>query len=121
MIKKDKVSIIIKMIMSIPKSLIFNMRIFPLRTAIKLPVLISLNTKVYSIYRGCIEFDTDKINPGMFRFGFGGTYGIQPILYKNFFEIRKPGKVIISGKSLFREGCTLRVGGGIKAWKQQQL
>ena len=47
----------LKMILSFPKILWINLRIFPLRTALKLPIWIHYKTKIASVDRGCIKID----------------------------------------------------------------
>ena len=44
----------LKKILSLPKSLYFNLKVFPLKTAIKLPILISYDTKIINIHKGSI-------------------------------------------------------------------
>lgn len=48
------------MAISLPKTLIFNLVVFPFNIAIKLPVLISVNVNIQGIYKGCLEIDSKK-------------------------------------------------------------
>lgn len=57
-------------VFSIPQSFIFCINYFPLKTAIKLPILVSKNVKLSSM-KGAIKLDCEKIKFGMVRLGFG--------------------------------------------------
>ena len=71
-----KIKTCMDIIMSIPKTLIFNFHMLPLKQALHLPIFVHYNTKLINIRRGVLELR--KVQTGIIRFGFGGTYGIQP-------------------------------------------
>ena len=97
----------INKLLSIPKSLYFNLSAFPLKTAIKMPVLVSYKTKLKGIRRNKIIIDA-PIKFGLIRIGFGG---IDSIIENNwsFFRIDNTGKIIFKGKCLFSSGVSLRI------------
>ena len=66
----------INKLLSIPKSLYFNLSDFPLKTAIKMPVLVSYKTKLKWIKKNKIIID-DPIKFGLIRIGFGGVDSIM--------------------------------------------
>lgn len=45
---------LIKYLLSIPKTILFNFKVFSFKTAIKLPVFIAYNVKLDEYYRNCI-------------------------------------------------------------------
>ena len=97
----------INKLLSIPKSLYFNLSAFPLKTAIKMPVLVSYKTKLKGIKKNKIIIDA-PIKFGLIRIGFGG---IDAIMENNcsFFRIDDTGKIIFKGKCLFSSGVSLRI------------
>lgn len=117
MILNERRKKFILMLFSLPKSIIFNFCCLPIKQAIKIPVLVSYRCKIYCLYRGCIEIRANDIHFGMFKIGFGGTYGIQPISHTSIFEVSKSGRIIINGNVNFAESCSLRVGGGARIRK----
>lgn len=59
-----------KKVLSIFKSIYLNFKIFNYKTAIKLPILVSYNTKLIGIKKGSIVLD-NSIGFGGIRIGFG--------------------------------------------------
>ena len=51
----EKIRLGMKYIFSIPKTILFNFRIFPFLKAIKLPIFITNSVNCKDVYRGCIE------------------------------------------------------------------
>lgn len=97
----------INKLLSIPKSLYFNLSAFPLKTAIKMPVLVSYKTKLKGIKKNKVIIDA-PIKFGLIRIGFGG---IDAIMENNcsFFRIDDTGKIIFKGKCLFSSRVSLRI------------
>lgn len=103
--------------LSIPKSMFFNLCCFPFKTAIQLPVLIHYNTKLIGLKKNAIHLK--KIKPGAIKYGFGGTFGIQPEgTKKNYFQLVDDSNVYFEGTAVFCQGTTIRcTGGGIELWR----
>ncbi|UZW14978.1 acyltransferase [Clostridium pasteurianum] len=104
---------IIKYLISIPKTILFNFRIFPFKVAIKLPVLIAYNVKVANISKNCILINS-KISRFMIKINTNsGSEGVN-ISYKKtgYFDIRKEGKIIFNGNANFSNGISIRVDSG---------
>lgn len=97
----------INKLLSIPKSLYFNLSAFPLKTAIKMPVLVSYKTKLKGIRRNKIIIDA-PIKFGLIRIGFGGMDSIMENKH-SFFRIDNGGKIIFKGSCLFSSGVSLRI------------
>lgn len=61
-----------RLLFGIPKSIYANFKYLPVRQALKLPILASDKTRFISA-KGRIEIAEDRIKPGMFRVGLGGS------------------------------------------------
>lgn len=105
-----KLSKLIKVIISMPKTIYFNFRILPFKEASKLPFFISYNTQVGEIHR-----DVVRINNGISRFmikiGFGGSKGVYSN-GKGYISFGKNAKVVFNGRAGFSEGAAIRVDKG---------
>lgn len=105
-----KASLIWHSVLSIPKTLYFNFRCFPISTAIKLPVLISHNTKILEIHKEMISFGCNPYR-FMVKIGFGGSDGIAD---KKGFVCLEGGCINFEGKASFSAGTTLRNAGNLR-------
>lgn len=105
--------IFIRIILSMPKTILFNLKTFPIKTAIKLPVLIAYNVKIAKIYKGSIQINS-KISRFMIKMNIdNGSEGMNNALKKNgYLSINKEGKVIFEGEANFAIGFSMRVDGG---------
>lgn len=63
-------------ILSIPKSVYINLKVFDFKTAIKLPILVSYNTKLIGIKKNTMVID-DSLRFGDIRIGFDGINVVQ--------------------------------------------
>lgn len=97
----------LKKILSLPKSLYFNLKVFPLKTAIKLPILISYDTKIINIHKGSIIINS-SIKPQMIQIGFGGIDYI-PNNRPSFLRIDNGGKIIFNGTCQISSGSSIRI------------
>lgn len=93
--------------LSIPKTIYFNFRCFPLKTALRLPVLISYRTRILEIHRGMITFDCSPYS-FMIKIGFGGSDGV---IDRGSFICLESGCVTFNGKAAFSAGISLRNSG----------
>ncbi len=93
----------LELLLSIPKTLYFNLKHFPLKVAIKIPILINRRTKLANISGDIIL--PEKITFGLVKIGFSGSYALGGASY---FENR--GKIVIKGKATFSRGIQLIVG-----------
>jgi len=91
-------------ILSIPKTIYFNMRCFPFSTAVKLPILISYRTKIIEVQRGTIKFTNPPKRFGV-KIGFGGSDGIVERKGEICLD---DGCVYFEGKADFCKGTSLR-------------
>lgn len=100
--------------LSIPKTIYFNFRCFPLATAVKLPVLVSYRTKILELHKGMITFGRSPYR-FMVKFGFGGSSGI---LERKSLLCLEGGHVRFEGKADFCAGTSLRNGGELEFGNQ---
>lgn len=94
-----------KKIISLLYSVWVNLRLFGLTTAMKLPIVVSVNTKIK--IKGKIELP-DELSFGMIRLGFGGTVGINGNR-KNYFIVDEGASVSFSGRVMVGAGFTIKV------------
>ena len=98
----------LSMLISIPKIIYLNFKLFNVRTALRFPIIVSWNTKlhVWGGKRGNVELrNWDK--PYHVFYGFGGSEHIISNKY-GLIQIGEKGQVIFHGKANFSEGCSLR-------------
>lgn len=103
-----------KILLSLPKTILFNFRVFSFETALKLPVLIAYNVKVNNIHKNCIEIDS-YVSRFMIKLNIdNGSDGVNTTFkQKGYFDIRKKGKLIFNGKANFSSGISIRIDNGI--------
>lgn len=97
-------------ILDLPKTIYFNFKVFPFKTAIKLPVLISRHIKTKNLHKGSIKINSD-ISRFMIKIGIGGSEG-QIGNEKGFWFIQKGAKIIFEGSAGFSKGNSIRVDSG---------
>lgn len=91
-------------VLSIPKSLFYDIFIFGIRDGIRVPILFNYKTKI-KVKRGSIKTTKERI-----FFGFGGPEGISSNSESWF--IVQQGKIDFSGKANFGKGSSIRVDSG---------
>ena len=96
-------ALLLEVLLSVPKTLLFNFKNFPLKQALRFPVLVNRRTKIKSMSGEIVLPET--IMFGLVKIGFSGSYNLGG---KNYFENR--GKIIINGKATFSRGIQLIVG-----------
>lgn len=93
---------------SAAKTVAFNLKMFPFKVAVKLPVLISSKVNYKLTRKGSIEFEENALRFGALRFGFcDWQYSYQR---PSFLKIQ--GHLIIKGTGFhtFANGLTLEIG-----------
>lgn len=101
----------IKYIFSIPKTIFFNFKIFPIKIAIKMPVVVSNKINCKDTYRGCIEIK-GKVKPFMITIGLGGSKAIPSQKGMLHFAKKNDAKAIFEGKTHLGEGNIVFVNNG---------
>ena len=103
----NKIRLGFKFLISFPKTILFNFRVFPLKIAYKLPVAIAYNVKIKQIYRNCVIIKDTNISLFMIKIGFFGSEAICEQKSIFFMNKKGNGKVIFKGKAKFSSGVTL--------------
>lgn len=93
-------------ILAIPKSLYFNLYYFPLKLAVKLPVIVAADTKLANMgSRKAVRL----ANPSRrVFFGFGESYALGG---KTYWSISKDAQVIFDGSATLGKGTQIISGG----------
>lgn len=102
-----KVKKIFLMLISLPKTIYFNMKCFDIKTAIKLPVLVSYDTKFGKLYKNRIKLNNFSNKTYHVKYGFGGSSHI-PKKSKSYISIGKHAHIEFNGDARFGEGTILR-------------
>lgn len=104
---------IIKLIISLPKTIIFNFKVLPFRQAIKLPILITYNVKVANLIRNSVMINSDL---AMFMIKINWTNGSPGAYHSHkktgYLNIKRHGKIIFNGRADFSSGISIRVDKG---------
>ena len=103
----NKFKIIFKFLISLPKTIFFNFRVFPLKIAIKLPVAIAYNVNIKQLYKNCVLIKDEKISLFMIKIGFLGSEAISENKRIFFMKKKGKGKLVFYGKAKFSSGITL--------------
>ena len=97
-----------KTFLSVLRSLNFNLRLFPLRDALKLPILVPYDLKIYSIHRGTVNL-RGKIHPGMIKFGWGeGSYGVPGKSERTKWMVESTATITFDEEAQFGRGTSIR-------------
>lgn len=96
-------------LLSTIRSIRFNLECFPLREAIKMPVLLHYKLRLGARgHRGAIRIEA-PIRPRMICFGIHqGSFNIAS--ENMYLEIGKGGQLITHGSTAFYKGCNITVG-----------
>lgn len=101
---------LLRMMMSMPKTVYFNFRYLPFAQAIKLPICFHYSTRIVikGHKRGCVKFDV-PVRFGMVQFGFNTVHICD--CHKTLFQIDNGGEIHFRGKALIGRGSKFHVGG----------
>lgn len=88
------------------KTLYFNLKMLPLKEAIKFPIFIGYHTKLVSL-KGNVKIDA-PIKHGMIRFGFGHVGIFDKRYTRTLIELK--GKLVFKGEAVFIGGSKISVG-----------
>ena len=95
---------------SIPKTLRFNLHYFPLRTALKLPVVVSHRTFLRELH-GKVTLP-DKVETAMVKIGFGDVGHYDRKRSRTIWQVS--GTVAFGGKASIGHGSKISVRGDLK-------
>ena len=95
---------------SIPKTLRFNLHYFPLKTALKTPVVVSHRTYLRELH-GKVELP-ENVEPAMVKIGFGDVGHYDRKRSRTIWQVS--GTVSFGGKASIGHGSKLSVRGDLK-------
>lgn len=98
-LKKDSINII--------NTIILNIKLFPFKVAIKLPIKVLNRIDISNLKRGSVAIE-GEIRRFMIVLGGNGTEGINE-RRRNFLRIDNGGKLILKGSANFAEGISIRI------------
>lgn len=95
-----------KHLFDIIRSFIICLRLFPVKQAIKIPILFTSNVKKIDI-KGKIVIKTDSLKRYQIVLGRSGSKGLQS--HKSSIIVEKGGQLVFKGSAVIGEGTVLRV------------
>lgn len=78
------------------KTIYWNIRLLPFKQAIRFPIILGGSCSLSSCRRGCIQFNSDHIKPGILIIGTE-WYGLKP---RGGVALRIEGKLVVNGCGL---------------------
>ena len=99
----------LRYVVAMPRSLWYNLRLFPLRQAIRMPLLIS-NRTAFDNIGGKVIIECDEVRMGMIKVGFATFQGSNYLCESTRLNIR--GKVIVRGECALGVGSSVEVAEG---------
>lgn len=105
---KKKVSKLFELIVSLPKTIIFNFKVLPFKQAIKLPILVRHNAKIKGS-SGRVLINSD-IKFGLIKIGFGDISIFDKRFSRTIIDFR--GDIVFNGRTNIGHGSKLSVNKG---------
>lgn len=102
-----KISTLYEKVLSVPKSLWVSMHYFPLRQAVKLPIIVRYNAKLLEI-KGKVLVNRGGVKTGMLSIGFGQVGIFDKRYERSILQIS--GTIVLNGKAILGHGSRLCVG-----------
>lgn len=96
-------------LLSLPKTLRFNLHYFPLKTALKLPVFVSHRTFLRELHGKIVL--PEKVNTAMIKIGFGDVGHYDRKRSRSIWQVS--GTVAFGGKASIGHGSKLSVRGNL--------
>lgn len=96
-------------LLSVPKTLRFNLHYFPLKTALKLPVFVSHRTFLRELHGKIVL--PEKVDTAMIKIGFGDVGHYDRKRSRSIWQVS--GTVIFEGKASIGHGSKLSVRGNL--------
>ena len=103
---------IFEIIFSFPKTLFFNLKVFPFKTAIKMPIFVSCYTKIKGVNKTNFICSLDNPKFGMCRIGISGSETGLLIKKTSLLYIHNGGKIIVNGPVSISRGAYIEANAG---------
>lgn len=98
----------IQKIISLPKSIYYNIKLFGWRQAATLPIIFSKNCKFFGLRRGCVKLNNHS---SRITIGFYGSKGVQQNKHTLIY-IGENGCLEFNGSAVIGTGSSLRIDNG---------
>ena len=82
------------------KTVYYNFKLFPFKTALKFPLLISWGIKIKGLKRGVFKIN-GRIIPLMIKLGYGGSKDLNAVNPKRSYLCIDKGTITFDGKAVF--------------------
>lgn len=98
----------LKILLSVPRSIWFNLRFLPPAQAVRLPVWIAPNVRIKNLCRGGIIL-SGQSRPGLIKIGYHEADGVDVCGVHTILNIDKRGKLVISDDAHIGQGAVIRI------------
>lgn len=99
----------LSIILSIPRTVYFNIRYLPFKKAIHLPIWIANNVRVRNLHYGSLIINTSNISLGMIRVGYHKVEAVDIYSTHTILDINKFGKLVFTNDAHIGHGAILCV------------
>lgn len=97
-----------KILLSIPKTIWFNLRYLPLRYALRLPVWLASNVRIRNLSKGCITIK-GNLRLGLIRIGYHEADGVDTYSSHTIIDIERGGRLIFNSDAHIGQGSIIVV------------
>ena len=103
----------LRLLLSLPKTIYFNLKVFPIKKAVRLPVLVSYNVRLGKLYKDSILLP-ESISMFMIKFNWDrGSEGVAAQTYSTgYLYISSSGSIEFKGRASFAIGMSIRIDDG---------
>lgn len=98
----------LKIAISIPRTLWFNIHYLPARQAVKFPIWIANNVRIKELHRGCLELH-GKLKVGLIRIGYHEADGVDTCSVHTVINVAKSGRLVFKNDAHIGQGAIIRV------------
>lgn len=96
-----------EIVFSIPKTVWFNLKVLPVKKALRFPIVISYHVKVKGVTRENFIVEDKNLSTASLRIGFGDSAIARRESKKGLIQIRNGGKILLKGTIGLSQGIIL--------------
>ena len=100
---------IVEILLSIPKTVLFNFKVLPVKSAIKMPFVVSYHVRLGGVTRDNFIVEKKNLSTASMRIGFGDSANGRRESKKSLIQIANGGKIILKGTIGLSQGVVLLV------------
>ncbi len=98
---------IVEILLSIPKTIIFNFKVLPIKNAIKMPFIVSYNVRTKGVTHDNFIVEKKNLSIASMRIGFGDSANGRRESKKSLIRIVNGEKIILKGTVGLSQGVVL--------------